>query len=112
MNKKIPTPLAFLIIFLVIAVITGILLWLFQEQETENVVCTQEVKLCPDGSYVNRAGPDCEFTECLITNNETVEGCTINPFQGEPLEFSDIEKDVRGGAICHFYINNNLPIYN
>lgn len=26
--------------------------------------CTMEAKLCPDGSYVGRTGPNCEFTEC------------------------------------------------
>jgi len=26
--------------------------------------CTMEAKLCPDGSYVGREGPNCEFTEC------------------------------------------------
>ncbi len=26
--------------------------------------CTQEAKLCPDGSYVGRSGPNCEFTPC------------------------------------------------
>ena len=31
----------------------------------ETVFCTQEAKLCPDGSYVGRTGPNCEFTECL-----------------------------------------------
>ena len=28
------------------------------------VMCTQEAKLCPDGSYVGRTGPNCEFTPC------------------------------------------------
>ncbi len=28
------------------------------------VACTQEAKLCPDGSYVTRTGPKCEFTAC------------------------------------------------
>jgi len=28
------------------------------------VACTQEAKLCPDGSYVGRTGPKCEFTAC------------------------------------------------
>lgn len=29
------------------------------------VVCTQEVKLCPDGkTYVSRQGPNCEYTAC------------------------------------------------
>lgn len=26
--------------------------------------CTQEAKLCPDGSSVSRTGPNCEFTAC------------------------------------------------
>ncbi len=26
--------------------------------------CTQEAKLCPDGSYVGRTGPNCEFAPC------------------------------------------------
>lgn len=28
------------------------------------VACTMEAKLCPDGSYVARSGPNCEFTQC------------------------------------------------
>jgi hypothetical protein len=27
-------------------------------------MCTQEVKTCPDGSYVGRSGPNCEFAAC------------------------------------------------
>jgi hypothetical protein len=26
--------------------------------------CTEEAKLCPDGSSVSRTGPDCEFPAC------------------------------------------------
>ncbi|MCK9360821.1 hypothetical protein M0Q28_01160 [Patescibacteria group bacterium] len=28
------------------------------------VVCTMEAKQCPDGSYVGRTGPRCEFAPC------------------------------------------------
>jgi hypothetical protein len=28
------------------------------------VACTEEAKLCPDGSYVGRTGPDCAFAAC------------------------------------------------
>ena len=32
---------------------------------TQNAIaCTMEAKLCPDGSYVGRTGPKCEFTVC------------------------------------------------
>ncbi len=30
----------------------------------ESVVCTMDAKLCPDGSYVGRTGPDCQFEAC------------------------------------------------
>ncbi|MCL5409853.1 MAG: hypothetical protein M1607_03275 [Patescibacteria group bacterium] len=26
--------------------------------------CTQEAKQCPDGSFVGRTGPNCEFSPC------------------------------------------------
>ncbi len=32
--------------------------------EPDKTVCTQEAKLCPDGSYVGRSGPKCEFAAC------------------------------------------------
>ena len=28
------------------------------------IVCTQDAKVCPDGSAVGRTGPNCEFAEC------------------------------------------------
>ena len=28
------------------------------------IACTQEAKQCPDGSYVGRSGPRCEFAAC------------------------------------------------
>ncbi|MEK7625591.1 MAG: hypothetical protein AAB467_04585, partial [Patescibacteria group bacterium] len=32
--------------------------------QTDNVACTMEAKLCPDGSAVGRSGPNCEFAKC------------------------------------------------
>ncbi len=32
-------------------------------------VCTQDVQICPDGSYVGRMPPDCRFAECPGENN-------------------------------------------
>lgn len=32
--------------------------------DDETVFCTQEAKQCPDGSYVGRTGPNCEFAPC------------------------------------------------
>lgn len=30
----------------------------------DKIFCTQEAKQCPDGSYVSRTGPNCEFAYC------------------------------------------------
>jgi phage shock protein PspC (stress-responsive transcriptional regulator) len=32
----------------------------------EQVMCTMEVKECPDGSYVGRSGPTCAFAKCPV----------------------------------------------
>lgn len=32
--------------------------------ETTQTVCPRDVKQCPDGSYVSRSGPHCEFAPC------------------------------------------------
>jgi hypothetical protein len=32
--------------------------------EPNSIACTQEAKLCPDGSAVGRSGPNCEFSPC------------------------------------------------
>ncbi len=37
---------------------------------SEPVACTQEAKLCPDGTSVGRAGPACEFAVCAFPNVE------------------------------------------
>jgi len=33
--------------------------------------CTQEARQCPDGSFVGRSGPDCEFASCPVANEDT-----------------------------------------
>ncbi|MDH5532900.1 MAG: hypothetical protein OEX81_00535 [Candidatus Pacebacteria bacterium] len=33
-------------------------------QGGEGVACTMEARECPDGSFVGRTGPNCEFTPC------------------------------------------------
>ncbi|MFZ2150507.1 MAG: hypothetical protein WAZ12_01775 [Candidatus Absconditicoccaceae bacterium] len=34
------------------------------EQPPNAQACTQEAKICPDGSAVGRTGPNCEFSPC------------------------------------------------
>jgi hypothetical protein len=74
LNKIISTPIGILILILIVVIVGGGILtyqylWLPKEK-TNNVVCTMEVKLCPDGSYVGRTGPNCEFAKCPGIENE------------------------------------------
>ncbi len=55
-----------IIIGALIAVVIGSL-WVANvrvAQAPTEQACTQEAKLCPDGSAVGRTGPNCEFAEC------------------------------------------------
>lgn len=43
-------------------------------KNADNVACTLEAKICPDGSAVGRTGPDCDFSACPTVNtNSTVD---------------------------------------
>ena len=51
---------------LVLAIVAA--LWMIQvrvaKAPIDGLMCTQDAKLCPDGSAVGRTGPRCEFAEC------------------------------------------------
>lgn len=76
----------FILIFVVVVFILGGLLYIYNPNpveyknpnEKEPVVCTMDAKLCPDGSYVSRTGPNCEFTPCSIPKDAIFEDGTIN----------------------------------
>ena len=59
-----------ILIILVILLLGGAayLIWMQYFKQPEVVFCTQEAKLCPDGSYVSRTGPNCEFATCPELN--------------------------------------------
>lgn len=60
-----------------------------QEQESTNiktkqVICTQDAKMCSDGSYVGRSGPNCEFACPEVKNDANRE-----EFKNEAKEIKD-----------------------
>lgn len=66
LNKKIANEIAIGIILILAIIVGGIFYWQNQKsvQQPEQRACTMEAKLCNDGSYVSRTGPNCEFTPC------------------------------------------------
>lgn len=66
-------------VILLFALIGTILFFSFDFWKSESdpsadpgqVACTQEAKMCPDGSYVGRTGPSCAFAACpTVSQNE------------------------------------------
>lgn len=68
-------------IFIAIAVLAGIYGIISSKnnppakEEDEQIACTMDAMMCPDGSYVGRTGPNCEFV-CPATNNNSNNGQT------------------------------------
>lgn len=60
------------ILVLILLVIGGVFAFEYYKSKMYNdtlqnqVVCTMDAKVCPDGSYVGRAGPQCEFVDCPV----------------------------------------------
>lgn len=83
-------------------VILGILVgayyfWTERAQAPGNpgVACTQEAKQCPDGSYVGRTGPHCEFSPCPDDNGPKNSDNSLNalPTSGSaPLAVTFVSK--------------------
>jgi len=65
-NKKV------LVVILVIVLLGGgmYFIWSKSLDRPGGVACTLEAKLCPDGSYVGRTGPNCEFSACQKINED------------------------------------------
>lgn len=69
MNQKGVANIVFIVIAVVLAIAAvGYIKLTPQKTDTLPVACTADVYQCPDGSYVSRTGPNCEFTKCPETN--------------------------------------------
>ncbi len=52
------------IIVLIIVIVGLVFAAKKTEAPTTPRACTEEAKICPDGSSVGRTGPNCEFAPC------------------------------------------------
>ena len=59
-----------IILVLIILVLAGAVYYYLNFQkpadQSDQVACTMDAKICPDGSAVGRQGPKCEFAECPV----------------------------------------------
>lgn len=61
------------------------------QDPNELVFCTEDAKVCPDGSVVSRMPPDCEFAACPIPNSQIMPENTISLSK---LDTKDCNDDV------------------
>jgi len=80
MNKK-----SILLVIIVILMLGLGGCYLSTNKKINAVACTQEAKICPDGSAVGRTGPNCAFAPCPAVQPQT--GCNTN-------------NDCKNGASC------------
>jgi hypothetical protein len=81
MNKH-----ALIVALLAIAVVGVVFAGYFETSKApadEGRVCTMDAKLCPDGSYVGRTGPNCEFSACPVGTGTQTGPVTISAKIGQ-----------------------------
>lgn len=79
-----------IILFVVLLVATaGTVVWLRFFSQPEQIACPMDAKLCPDGSYVGRIPPKCDFAACPETRK-------IRLYYYN----SELDKDELGNTMC------------
>lgn len=95
-----------------IIIISGSI-WFFSIQKgvkkNNPVACTEEAKLCPDGSAVGRTGPNCEFAACPILSTPTLTP-TLVPILIPPTVIIPIKKIESGYVAGHVTIGPFCPV--
>lgn len=92
MNNRI-----FVLIFTIAVFIVGGILYIYNPDQVEYknpnekepaggepvepVACTMEAKLCPNGSYVGRSGPNCEFSPCPLDTSPSAINASSSQIQ-------------------------------
>lgn len=84
--------------------------------EEEQVLCTADAMLCPDGTYVGRSGPNCEFACPIPEVPEDVQvhidskADLIAVSSPSPLTEVDSPLEVSGEARGYWYFEASAPV--
>ncbi len=104
MNKKIVIS----IIIILTALVVGVGVYYFVGKTEKPIACTEEAKICWDGSAVGRTGPNCEFASCPEEENNKdnlikVSLPTTNQVVKSPLL-------IKGEARGTWYFEASFPV--
>lgn len=78
-HQKGVSTLVSIVIIIVVAIVVfgGVFVYQYfatpkaNNQQQNPTACTEEAKICPDGSAVGRTGPNCEFAPCPAVPDQT-----------------------------------------
>ncbi|MEK7673815.1 MAG: Gmad2 immunoglobulin-like domain-containing protein [Patescibacteria group bacterium] len=93
-------------VYIIVAIIIiGIGLKIYKVNFINNkpIACTQEAKLCSDGSSVGRVGKNCEFVSCPKEDLIQVESPRANEIISSPLI-------IKGEARGHWFFEASFPV--
>ena len=72
-----------LLVLIIIIISASVMYLISSYPKTKMVTCTQEARVCPDGSSVGRSGPKCEFAACpTITPEKKIQREMCGGFAG------------------------------
>ena len=80
------------IVAVIVLLLVGAMFFIKSKQIEAPVACTEEAKLCSDGTAVGRTGPLCEFAECPVVQLQTQKMSfdkTYTLKMDTPITFSD-----------------------
>lgn len=71
----------------ILVVIIGLSAYFMRDTDTvdnldangDAVACTMDAKMCPDGSYVGRVAPNCQFAACPTSTSTSANGGVYYP---------------------------------
>lgn len=99
----------------IIAALIGVTIYFFSTTRIVRTtpspkMCTQEAKQCPDGSYVGRVGPNCEFAKCPDAEKPPIGRVCIGPNDTScPADYECVQGC---GPPVVRYPDNTPPTYN
>jgi hypothetical protein len=73
----------------------------------EQAFCTADAKQCPDGSYVSRIPPSCDFAMCPVASSTSSESQAASSTK----TFADAKQKVSFDYVDNFYAKGNLTNY-
>ncbi len=99
---------------MMVVVLGAMYLWLAETAEApmleEGVMCTADAMECPDGSFVGRQGPNCEFAECPAPAETAETNQMIQVASPQPGDTVSSPLQLTGQATGLWFFEASAPV--